>query len=340
MIAFGSKQKCHMNKTILESYLNHLTFIKNYQPISSHKVELLLNKIEGCLGKPLLEAHTGSEIEQAIIKAAEKRKRAYNGGRQNSGEYYRFRCGNNAAMFYSWAFREEIILRNPYSRNTFRKPVAKEADFLTDQELDIVLNNPHITQFERTLMYFLLDTAMRREELIKAKLKDVDFEKRTVYIPEAKGFKSRTVPFTENTKQLILNYLEYRGQKSEYVFTLGEDEGLAYYKVGAIFQSLSMRLNIHLHPHLFRHTATRLWYDSNIDSMIIAMYLGHESVLTTRRYSHMSAGRLNEFQEMVYARKKARPKTQEQITEQFFAAKQGETKNPCTFLDKGIHLPS
>lgn len=296
-----------------EMFLKYLVEIKNYKPVSLKKIDLLIGKVEAVLNKPMTQIETASELERAIIKASDLRKRAYNGGNlDDGGVHTKFRMGLACAQYMRWLYGEGLIIRNVYNKNTFRKPPKIEADWLNDEKLSSILSNEKLNIFENSMIRFFLDTALRREEFINVKKKDVDFVKRLVHVPFAKGMKFRTVPFTEKTLfwlELYLGMKESQMQfselgvvkaKSEYLFSDSNGDRLGYALVGDIFFQISRKVGFRIHAHALRHTAGRLWAEAGINQFLIMNFLGHESADMTAGYIHSTGSKLAEQQQQVY----------------------------------------
>lgn len=66
---------------------------------------------------------------------------------------------------------------------------------------------PYVTQTILIITYVL---GLRKQETLVLKLKDVDMQESLVKIRESKFYKSRIVPFNEDVKQRLEEYLEWR----------------------------------------------------------------------------------------------------------------------------------
>lgn len=302
-----------------ELFSQFLAEIRQYESRTAYKVNLHLDKIEAALGKPLHEAQTASEIEQAVIRAADSRKKHYNGGHQDSGERYRFRLGQAACQYLRFCYGNGIIIRNIYGRNTFREPFKTEAEWLKPDQVEKLLNTESLSITEQAIIRFILDTGVRREEFQSVKKRDVNKQTRLVHIPYSKGMKWRTVPFTEKT----LFWLElYEGMKakqlqikddgiitpdSEWLFSDVDGGQLGYSLIGDIFHHISRKVGMRVSCHILRHTAATAWLSarnpdgSPVCSQIEVMrFLGHESVSMTQGYIHSTGAQLSFIQKKVY----------------------------------------
>lgn len=285
----------------IESFLNYLVEVKSYKPVSIKKLNILLGKVEMCLSKPLLFISTSSEVEKSILSASELRKKVYNGGVFDDGQHTKFRMGIAVAQFTRWAYGEGLIPKNVYSRNTFRRPPKRESGWLSDEDISMLLNNPKLTIFEHAVVRFFLDTAIRRDELLKVKLSDINFDERTVHIPDAKCDGFRRVPFTEKTLFWIQTYLSMRGMKSEYLFCNTGGDAIGYQAIGTQFQFISQKVGFRVHPHKLRHTAGRIWAEAGVNQGIIMRFMGHVDPKITSQYIHTSPKKLHEIQSEIYS---------------------------------------
>ena len=283
-------------------YIEYLKTIRDYKEITLKRIALNLVRVETFLGKPLTQVETGSEIEKAVIEVANRRKMKWNGGHIDDGQMMRFRVALNIVTFLRWCHSERHIDRNPYTKNTFRCDKWKEAGYLKHDEIRQLLNCERMTVFEQTIIRFMLDTAIRRDELINVKMTDVDFNDRMVHIVAAKNDKPRTVPFSERTYFWLETALSMREKKSEYLFSKPDGAQLQYNDIHTLFKNIEKKVGFRIHAHKLRHSAAMLWVEAGVEQIIVAHYLGHAELKMTRRYLHMSSESLKEKQKEVYAK--------------------------------------
>jgi len=176
---------------------------------------------------------------------------------------------------------------------------------------------------ESVVLKILARTGMRRFELAGLKAKDVDFERRRIFIAKGKGGnaenpKSRSVPIDEDTLQTIRFYLN--GRKAGYLIESNKrgSEGLSLSQVNRIVSNCARRANVsnpnprlqHINPHIFRHSFSRLSLAAGIPFNMVQRIAGHADARTTlQMYGIPSITDTQEaYDEKLVARFKEKPK--------------------------------
>ncbi len=140
----------------------------------------------------------------------------------------------------------------------------------------------------RPVIQFALETAMRREEIASLKWSDVDFERHVARLQHTKNGEPRTVPLSPAAYRLLLDTRNERGSDDSTIFGISAD---------AITQAMEAARNKagieDLHFHDLRHEATsRLFENTDLDTMEIKAITGHKSMQMLARYTHLRTDRL------------------------------------------------
>lgn len=154
---------------------------------------------------------------------------------------------------------------------------------------------PDCRKFRSSLLYaaveVLLMTGVRVGELTSLDLKDWREEERILRI-RGKGDRERIVPLSRSVA--LEEYLAKRttvdaGQSPIFVNVRGER--LTTQSVAAKLASLSRRAGLrrHVTPHMLRHTTATLLLENGADIRVVQRLLGHASILTTQRYTHVTS---------------------------------------------------
>lgn len=169
----------------------------------------------------------------------------------------------------------------------------------TDAEFAHLLTHLGTKSVRNQAMVMLLyDGALRRDELVKLELDDIDWPDREVLLrPEIckNGF-GRLVLFTRSTSVRLNLYLDQRRVLRTDIRLLFLSEsnrnkatGISANMVNKIVQNLAVGSALpKLHPHTFRHLRLTHMARCGVPDHIIAQYAGHRSLDTTRLYIHLS----------------------------------------------------
>ena len=165
---------------------------------------------------------------------------------------------------------------------------------------------------DRALLELLYATGLRVSELVGLSLPDVDLPGRQVRTL-GKGRKERIVPFGEKAAEALaawlparLALLRGRRVRGEPLFLNARGGRLTDRSVRRVLdQALSAaEVARHASPHALRHSFATHLLSAGADLRTIQELLGHASLATTQKYTHLDVERLME----VY--RKAHPKAE------------------------------
>ena len=151
---------------------------------------------------------------------------------------------------------------------------------------------------DRAILAILLYHALRRDELCKLKVKDIQQERRGVLHMKVsgKGGKTRYLPIHPVVSRLIHEYLEVAGHGQEESCPLfrslsnnrsmSKTAALTADAVYKIVQFYSDNLGFRVGAHSLRATAATNALENNADIAKVQEWLGHANISTTRIYDH------------------------------------------------------
>lgn len=184
------------------------------------------------------------------------------------------------------------ILAIPAKR--FEKPLL---GFLSRDEVQTLLNAPDagtwVGRRDRILLAVLYNTGARVSELTGIRVADVTLETAPAVRLHGKGRKQRTVPLWKETATEIRRWLQYAGLRADQPLVPGrqgltmtrsnvaERVGLAVTRATALCPQLEGR---QVSPHTLRHSTAMHLLQAGVDLTVIALWLGHESPVTTHGY--------------------------------------------------------
>lgn len=155
---------------------------------------------------------------------------------------------------------------------------------------------------DRAILELLYATGLRVSELTALDLCDVDLTEGLVRVI-GKGRKERIVPFGRKAREALVRYLGVRddilaggGPHASPSAVLLNSRGrrLSARSVENIVDRyiLSVSQRTRVHPHTLRHTFATHMLDAGADLRSIQELLGHESLSTTQKYTHVSTAQL------------------------------------------------
>ena len=126
--------------------------------------------------------------------------------------------------------------------------------------------------------------------------KDIDFEERTIRI-RGKGDKDRIVLFDEDTKKLILQYLNIHENESEYLFLNRSGNKISSRYVQRMIKKYAKKASISkkVTPHILRHSFATHLLKNGVDIRVIQQLLGHSSLSTTQIYTSVDMDTIKEI---------------------------------------------
>ena len=167
-----------------------------------------------------------------------------------------------------------------------KKETKKIVDFLTEEEVKIIFDNIDVSlkkgKRNLTLLVLLYDTAARASEIINLKVNDIHLEEKYIAL-EGKGKKMRIVPIMEQTKILLISYLNSFDIKSGYLFQ-NKNNKMNERFIRDVINACNI-LEKKISPHTFRHTRAVHLLDKGVNIVYIQELLGHSSINTTMEYA-------------------------------------------------------
>ena len=174
-------------------------------------------------------------------------------------------------------------------------------DFLTGAEIDVLLAVPDQQTWagrrDRTLMLVAVQTGLRVSELTGLCWQDVVFGTGAHVSCEGKGRKTRCTPLRKDAITALRAWQhERKSLPQDPVFPSARGrrlsrDGVAYLlakHMGAARHQCPSLEGKRVSPHVLRHSAAMALLHSGVDSAVIAMWLGHESMDTIQMYLHAS----------------------------------------------------
>jgi integrase/recombinase XerC len=209
--------------------------------------------------------------------------------------------------YFRFLGREGTVGTNPAKVVPTPRAPRKLPEMVTASQLGELLEALPTTpagRRDRAALELLYASGLRARELVGLDLDDVDLARRLARV-RGKGGKERLVPFGREAEKALRSYLPDRAAWRAQARALPTGEPLFVNQRGGRLSDRSLRriLNVavshvalvhRLHPHTLRHAFATHLLEAGMDLRAIQELLGHASLSTTQRYTHLDLAHLME----------------------------------------------
>jgi integrase/recombinase XerC len=211
--------------------------------------------------------------------------------------------------FFRYLCREGVLQRNPARAILSPRLERRIPSHLDEGEVAALLEFPaddDAAKRAQALLELLYATGVRCSELVGIDLTEIDLDDRTIRVL-GKGRKERIVPFGTRARDALLVYLPVRaGSKppSAALFVNARGGRLTDRSVRRILSARLRQIALakHASPHTLRHSFASHLLQRGADLRAIQELLGHASLSTTQRYTHLNARQILEIYSRTHPR--------------------------------------
>jgi len=183
--------------------------------------------------------------------------------------------------------KEGVLDASPMRSVLMPKLEKKRPVSFTPKEVETMLEATS-TLRNKAMMLFLLDTGVRRAELVALNVGDVDVKTGVVHVIAGKGGKDRSVFLGARSRLMLRKYLTERGNPPPDFPLWASLKGggrLSAAGVRTFFRRLRDQTGIkHCRPHTFRRTCALWCLKRGMDVYQVAAIMGHSDISTLRHY--------------------------------------------------------
>lgn len=220
--------------------------------------------------------------------------------------------------FFAWATRDgdrpnpaEIVDSPKVARalptqlgqediETLLRSTAERARTLTTVSKKLWMRN-------RALLELLYSTGIRASELVALDWKNVDQNLGAVRIEHGKGGKQRVIPVGRDAIDALATYRDaWKGPVADEdaIFLNRSGKRLDVRSVGRVLEACIRHaaLQTNASPHAIRHSFATHLLENGADLRAIQEMLGHASISTTQRYTHLDLRRLSSVYDKAHPR--------------------------------------
>ncbi len=314
---------------LTESFLENLATVKGYSPntIAAYRRDLTefrgyLAKSDSPENKPVQKATDDPGTETPDEKPVDVGSvdalsiRGYLGSlHKTNKKSTAARKVSSIRSFFKYLVKRGFLERNPAESVATPKKEKTIPTYLTVDEMFRLLDSIRMDGIQglrnRAIYETLYSTGVRVSELAGLDVSDVDFGAGLVRI-SGKGNKERVVPVGNKALAAIREYRKMLWEEKgvpcdgDSPVFLNKNKGrLSTRSIERILEQIvrECELQTPVSPHALRHTFATHMLDAGADLRVVQELLGHESLSTTQKYTHVSMDKLMEIYDRAHPRK-------------------------------------
>jgi len=191
-------------------------------------------------------------------------------------------------------------LKRRYPPNEFCYPrTPKRLPTILSQEEVKRMIDAATSLLHRALLMTLYSTGMRRAEVTRLKVSDIDSQRMVVHIKQGKGGQDRDVPLSLKLLETLREYWRWK-KPQKYLFPGEAKQGsngehltskAVYHACKGAARRAGIQKNVG--PHTLRHSFATHLLESGADLRTIQLLLGHTEIKHTTIYLHLSQRHLH-----------------------------------------------
>jgi len=190
----------------------------------------------------------------------------------------------------------------------------KLPETLSIEEMNLIIEQPNTNEpsgiRDRAILETLYACGLRVSELINLKQRDILYDADIIRV-FGKGSKERIVPIGSSALHWISEYLRLArhlfikfGKPEDVIFL--NQRGTKFSRMGIwkIINNYAKQagLEIHVHPHTFRHSFATHLLEGGADLRAVQEMLGHADISTTQIYTHIDRDYIKEVHKTFHPR--------------------------------------
>jgi integrase/recombinase XerC len=301
----------------IHQFIHYLSVEKNASPHTCRCYQRDLEGFEDFLKNSGMYLTSSGEVEMTKVDRIAIRKYLSTLHRRNKKSSIARKI-STLRSFFRYLNREQIITSNPAKSVSTPKVEKTLPTTLTVDEAFRLMESPksfsekfssarvkNVRLRDRAILELLYSSGLRVSELVGLNSNQIDLDLGIVKVM-GKGRKERIVPVGMKAVESLKAYLNERGglKGEEPLFVNSVGGRLSARSVGRLIKKYTKHSGIFrkVSPHSLRHTFATHLLDAGADIREIQEMLGHSSLSTTQRYTHVSMGKLMEVYDKAHPR--------------------------------------
>ena len=281
----------------IESYLNDISQFQEFLKKSEHAGKFFDFKIES-IDRLAVRSYLSFLYDKKFSASTMRRKLS------TLSSFFRFLC------------REGHLKTNVVKTVLAPKTENKLPSFLSIDEMFRLIDLPKGDSFlalrDRAMLELFYSTGIRVSELVSIKTEDLNQATQIVKVL-GKGGKERLLPFGQKCSKALTKYIKARTKKlssakinTEFLFLNYRGKDISTRGVRKVIGKYVTTGNFpeKVSPHSIRHSFATHLLEGGADLRSIQELLGHASLSTTQKYTHLTIDKLVETYDRAHPRAK------------------------------------
>ena len=193
--------------------------------------------------------------------------------------------------FFDYLERIHQIKQNPFTLK-LKSPKHQERIILTQDEIKTLYQNAKTLE-ETIILHLCYGCGLRRSEVVNLNKKDIDLDKKLLYVRQGKNKKRRVMPITESiAEDFKMYFLETQNNENERFLIDKKRNRMSGNIIYQTFKNLLKRSeNIDENNfclHSLRHSIATHLLENEMNVEMVRDFLGHSQLSTTQIYTRIN----------------------------------------------------
>ncbi len=283
----------------IEAFISYIACVRGMskKTVEAYSFDLSRFALMACIGKDTpIQDITLEDLRSCIATLSMK----------NSAPATINRFVSSVRSLFAYCRNFHYIKINPAFELKSVKQPKHLPRFMTSDEVDKLCAQPVKYELlwqtrDHALFELLYSTGCRLSEVVLLREKDFDSDYSSAIVT-GKGSKERRVYLEKDARLAVKLYIQdkrkrFPDSKEEHLFVNWRGKALSNRGIAWIIKRYSGAEGTkhHVNPHAFRHTFATAMLSAGADIRLVQELLGHSSISTTQRYTHINTDRLIEM---------------------------------------------
>lgn len=260
----------------LQEQMKSDLLLKRYSPHTTHAyLQCIRNFAKHFMRSPAEMGET--EVRQFILHLARERK--------VSASVHTTHVTALKFLYRITLRRPEVVQHLPYPKRPKTLP-----EVLTMQEV-LALFQAIKSATYKAILALAYGAGLRISEVCTLKPTDIDSQRMRIHVRRGKGNRDRYVLLGETMLTLLREYYQKARRKGDYLFPGQKPQTpLTPAAIRKVLKKVAAQagLSKKITPHTLRHSFATHLLETGYDLRVVQTLLGHASIQTTQRYTHIT----------------------------------------------------